>query len=124
MPLPLSPQGNASALQARSRLSQLLCGEARAPRDDLIAELFRSGAVVKMGMEAFVVYAFLSSRYPAERPTPKDIAAASGMNEINVKRALQTLLHLELQGAGDEQSVASRIQETTRRYLDRTKQTL
>lgn len=124
MSSPLSRQGTASALQARSRLSQLLCSEARAPRNDPISELFRCGAVAKMGVEAFAVYTYLFSRYPSEHPTIKDIAQATGMNEISVNGALQTLVRFEPEGACPDRGVQSRVHETIRQYIEPTKQTL
>lgn len=121
---PLSDQGSASALQARARLSQLLCSEGREHRDDPIGELFRSGAAAKMGIEAFAVYAYLLSRYSSEHPTTKDISSATGMKEIDVKSALQTLLHFGLQGADLDRSVGIRVHEITKQCLERTEQTL
>jgi hypothetical protein len=72
-------------------------------------------------VEAFAVYLYLFSRYPSERPTSQDIVRATGMNEVNVKSALQTLLQFELQGACADRSIENRIHEMTRHCLRETK---
>lgn len=77
-----------------------------------------------MGLEAFVVYAFLCSRYASEPLKAQDIAVATGMTEANVKQALQTLAHFQQPHATPDRSVARRVQETARQFLDRTMEAL